>query len=162
MRKCLILSLAVLSAWLALPAFADDGDPCTDKHYTAGVLDSGPTCTMVSGVRRQFLCDSQTEAVDDTSCTIDVAIAEGASACVISILEQQPACTIPTMTIEEGDNDSGADYGWTTLGTLTGLVSPLLSQVDPGRPVGAVLRATFTDITDTDCTRVSVVLKCFY
>lgn len=163
--KCLaLLCLLVLCAPLAR---ARDGDMCTNKHYdNAGVLDAGPTCAITSGVRTQFLCDSQTHSgTDSDGCTIIGAILEDASFCVVELLEEQPTCDTGTMTIQEtsaSESIAAADASWTTLGTITGATSPEISQTDPFRPAGPRIRATFADITDTDCTRVSVVLKCFY
>jgi hypothetical protein len=166
MRFKSLVILALLSAWLASPAlvWAADGDQCkATYHDSAGINGSGATCQETPGVRTWFLCDQQKATGTDTDCGPIVVNVGSAKTCTIDIVTQQPACTITTMTVEESDGTVGlTDAVWTTLGTLTGTPSPLLSQIDPLRPVGPVLRATFTDITDTDCTNVSVVVKCFY
>lgn len=148
------LCLALLSLFLASAAFAADGDLCTPS--------TTPACVAKPGWRTQFLCQDEKETSGDTSCNIEVEIAEKADFCAVEIVQQQAACTIPTITVEESSRNSGVEQGWTTLGTLTGIVSPLVSQVDVGRAVGPALRATFADFTDADCTSVSLVLKCHY
>lgn len=151
MRILAPICVGILALLLAAGANAASGEKCEvadATHYTNVPLYHD--CRM--------LCDAIDDTDNETSCgPITFPTQEGAVDVVFAIEKAQASCEPGTILIQESSSAITADPNvWTTVCSLTGVVSPLVSSCSLGRPPKGNLRATLSAITDADCTDVDV------
>lgn len=162
MRRTLlvVLLLATTSDAIAAP-----GDSC----FTADAAYYGtPRPPVRTGEPAQrpkhcvLLCDGISDSGNDTECKPTAPINFDAyTMCTFSIGKGQTDCEPGPIYIEEASNAaSSSPTMWTTIETLSGFLSPLVSSFDLLRRPRTHLRARLAAITDPQCTEVDVIIEC--
>lgn len=146
--------LVLLAATLATGAWAAPGDFCSTVDSATYGVDSTRHCVL--------LADGISDAGNETEGKPTTAINfQPFDYCTFSISKAQTSCEPGSIFIEESTAFASASpVVWSTITTLTGVVSPLVSSVTLMRRPRTWVRARLAAITDADCTDVDVVVEC--
>jgi len=108
-----------------------------------------------------LLCDNINDTNNDTECKPAAVIGWGKSDAVIfSISKAQTNCEPGTISIQESDiSSSSSPNVWHTVCSLTGVVTPLVSECTLTRRPKRYIRASLVAISDADCTEVDVMME---
>lgn len=148
-RILLICLLFVACSWHASAASGDVCNRTSDGSHYSAIADTDEC---------KLLCDGLTETGGETTCgPITFKSQRGATTFICSIERAQAACEPGTISIQESNSAvAGAPNVWSEICSLTGVASPLVSSCSPERAPKGAIRASFSDITDIQCTDVDV------
>lgn len=157
MKKLLLIVGFTL---LARFGFCADGWECTPN--------TTPACTSSSTTRTWFLCHNKLNG--STGCGPVAVDTNGALFCTVNIAEVPASCTLTAITVQESHvGAAGGQTVWHTLGVFgvgTGVGPYTPASIDPLRPVGPGLMASYSNPADTDCDTggrgINVTYTCFY
>lgn len=148
--------LCLMVLMFASAASAQDnaimGDPCAeDSHYSVGPRD---VCIILcNDLVNGGAASCQPTAIDLSACEVGTVS--------FAIEKAQASCEPGTINIRHSDSSVVGDPNvWHTIATLTGVVSPLISEQTISFLPKKNLRAELTSIADPQCTAVDVTARC--